>query len=129
MAGVILFDGVCNFCHSSVQFVIKRDQAAYFQFASIQSEVGQEILATYKVPGNIDSVILVEHGKAYFESTAALKISRRLDGLWPSCYAFIVIPPFIRNVVYRKFAKNRYRLFGKKEACLLPTPTQRKRFL
>ncbi len=129
MGGIILFDGFCNFCHSSVQFIIKRDQNAYFQFASIQSEVGQEILATYKVPTNIDSVILIEHGNAYFESTAALKISRRLDSLWPTCYVLIVIPSFIRNVVYKKFAENRYRLFGKKEQCLIPTPSQRKRFL
>ncbi|MFE3575086.1 thiol-disulfide oxidoreductase DCC family protein [Lysinibacillus sp. NPDC059133] len=129
MGGIILFDGVCNFCDSSVQFIIKHDQAAYFQFASIQSDVGQALLAQYEIPGNIDSVLLIEHGKVYFESTAALKICRRLDSFWPVCYVFILIPPPIRNIMYRLFAKNRYRLFGRKESCILPTPSQRKRFL
>ncbi|MGE7927558.1 thiol-disulfide oxidoreductase DCC family protein [Lysinibacillus sp. YR326] len=129
MGGIILFDGVCNFCDSSVQFIIKYDQAAYFQFASIQSDAGQALLAQYEVPENIDSVILIEHGKVYFESAAALKICRRLDSFWPVCYIFVMIPSFIRNKMYRLFAKNRYRLFGRKEVCLLPTPSQRKRFL
>lgn len=129
MGGIILFDGVCNFCDSSVQFIIKHDQAAYFQFASIQSDAGQALLAQYEIPGNIDSVLLIEHEKVYFESTAALKICRRLDSFWPVCYVFIFIPPPIRNIMYRLFAKNRYRLFGRKESCLLPTPAQRKRFL
>ncbi|MGE7910074.1 thiol-disulfide oxidoreductase DCC family protein [Lysinibacillus xylanilyticus] len=129
MGGIILFDGVCNFCDSSVQFIIKYDQAAYFQFASIQSDAGQALLAQYEVPENIDSVILIEQGKVYFESTAALKICRRLDSFWPVCYIFVIIPSFIRNKMYRLFAKNRYRLFGRKEVCLLPTPSQRKRFL
>ncbi|MFJ7184272.1 thiol-disulfide oxidoreductase DCC family protein [Lysinibacillus xylanilyticus] len=129
MGGIILFDGVCNFCDSSVQFIIKYDQAAYFQFASIQSDAGQALLAQYEVPENIDSVILIEQGKVYFESTAALKICRRLDSFWPVCYIFVMIPSFIRNKMYRLFAKNRYRLFGRKEVCLLPTPSQRKRFL
>lgn len=129
MGGIILFDGICNFCNSSVQFIIKRDQAAFFKFASIQSEVGQALLAQYKVPANIDSVIYIEQENIYFESTAALKISRRLDGLWPACYVLIVIPQCIRNTAYKLFAKNRYRLFGKKQACLLPTPSQRQRFL
>ncbi|MEB2299981.1 thiol-disulfide oxidoreductase DCC family protein [Lysinibacillus xylanilyticus] len=129
MGGVILFDGVCNFCDSSVQFIIKYDQVAYFQFASIQSDAGQALLAQYEIPENIDSVILIEHGKVYFESTAALKICRRLNSFWPVCYVFILIPSSIRNIMYRLFAKNRYRLFGRKEKCLLPTPSQRRRFL
>lgn len=129
MGGIILFDGVCNFCDSSVQFIIKYDQAAYFQFAAIQSDAGQALIAQYEVPENIDSVMLIEHGKVYFESTAALKICRRLDSFWPVCYIFILIPPFMRNIIYRIFAKNRYRLFGRKEICLLPTPSQLKRFL
>lgn len=129
MGGIILFDGVCNFCDSSVQFIIKYDRAEYFQFASIQSEAGQALLAQYQVPENIDSVLLIEQGKVYFESTAALKICRRLDSFWPVICIFIIIPPSIRNKMYRLFAKNRYRLFGRKEACLMPTSSQRKRFL
>lgn len=129
MGGIILFDGICNFCDSSVQFIIKHDQAAYFQFASIQSDIGQALLAKYNVSENVDSVILIEHGKAYAESTAALRISRKLDGFWPICYLFTLVPPFLRNSVYRVVAKNRYRLFGQKKMCLLPTPSQQKRFL
>lgn len=129
MGGIILFDGICNFCDSSVQFIIRYDQAAYFQFASIQSDVGQALLAKYNVSENVDSVILIEHGEAYVESTAALRISRKLDGLWPICYLFILVPPFLRNTVYRLVAKNRYRLFGQKKICLLPTSSQQKRFL
>ncbi|AVK84143.1 thiol-disulfide oxidoreductase [Lysinibacillus sp. B2A1] len=129
MGGIILFDGICNFCDSSVQFIIRYDQAAYFQFASIQSDVGQALLAKYNVSENVDSVILIEHGEAYVESTAALRISRKLDGLWPICFLFILVPPFLRNTVYRLVAKNRYRLFGQKKICLLPTSSQQKRFL
>lgn len=129
MGGIILFDGVCNFCDSSVQFIIKHDQAAYFQFASIQSDIGQALLAKYNVLENVDSVILIEHGRVYAESTAALRISRKLDGFWPICYLFTLVPPFFRNSVYRIVAKNRYRLFGQKKVCLLPTPSQQKRFL
>lgn len=129
MGGIILFDGVCNFCDSSVQFIIKHDQAAYFQFASIQSDIGQALLAKYNVSENVDSVVLIEHGKAYVKSTAALRISRNLDGFWPIFYLFILVPPFLRNCVYRAVAKNRYRLFGQKKMCTLPTPSQQKRFL
>lgn len=129
MGGIILFDGICNFCNSSVQFIIKRDRAAFFKFASIQSEVGQALLEQYKVPANINSVIYIEQGKVYVESTAALNITRHLDGLWPVFYVLIAIPPCIRNTAYQLFAKNRYRLFGQKQACLLPSSSQRERFL
>ncbi len=87
MGGIILFDGVCNFCDSTVQFIIKHDQAGYFQFASLQSEIGQSLLAQYHIPKNIDSVILIEQGKVSVESTAALNICRKFDGLWPCFYA------------------------------------------
>ncbi len=129
MGGIILFDGVCNFCDSTVQFIIKRDQAGYFQFASLQSDIGQNLLAQFNISKTIDSVILIEHKQVFFESTAALKICKKLDRLWPCLYLFILVPPFIRNALYRLFAKYRYRLFGQKSECLLPTPSQRQRFL
>ena len=129
MSGIILFDGVCNFCDSSVQFIMKRDKAAYYQFASIQSEAGQALFAKYKIPTEVDSVILIEDGRVYTDSTAALKICRHLDGAWQLFYVLLAVPPFIRNLFYRLFAKNRYRLFGQKEACMLPTAEQRNRFL
>lgn len=129
MGGIILFDGVCNFCDSTVQFIIKRDQAGYFQFASLQSDISQNLLAQFNISKAIDSVILIEHEQVFFESTAALKICKKLDRLWPCLYLFILVPPFIRNALYRLFAKYRYRLFGQKSECLLPTPSQRQRFL
>ena len=129
MGGIILFDGVCNFCDSTVQFIIKRDQAGYFKFASLQSDIGQKLLAQFNISKTIDSVILIEHEQVFFESTAALKICKKLDRLWPCLYLFILVPPFIRNALYRLFAKHRYRLFGQKSECLLPSPSQRQRFL
>ncbi|MEG0259482.1 MAG: thiol-disulfide oxidoreductase DCC family protein [Lysinibacillus sp.] len=129
MGAIILFDGICNFCDSSVQFIIKRDHQGYFRFASIQSEIGQKILQQQDVPESIDSVILIEGNQVFIESTAALKISRRLDRLWPLCYVFLMVPPFIRDGCYRIFAKRRYRWFGKKESCMLPNLEERQRFL
>jgi len=108
MGGIILFDGICNFCDSTVQFIIKHDQVGYFQFASLQSDVGQAFLRQFNIPENIDSVILIEHEKAYVESTAALKICKKLDKIWPCYYLFILVPPIIRNALYRQFAKRRY---------------------
>ncbi|KPN96781.1 thiol-disulfide oxidoreductase DCC family protein [Lysinibacillus sp. ZYM-1] len=129
MGGIILFDGICNFCDSTVQFIIKHDQVGYFQFASLQSDVGQAFLRQFNIPENIDSVILIEHEKAYVESTAALKICKKLDKIWPCYYLFILVPPILRNALYRQFAKRRYHLFGQKKECSLPTPSQRQRFL
>lgn len=127
---VILFDGVCNFCNSSVQFVIKRDPKQQFRFASLQSEFGQHVLAQHQLPQNdFNSFILLQEGNIYTKSTAALKVAKQLSGLWPMLYGFIIIPPFIRNAVYSFIAQNRYRWFGKREACMLPSPQQRNLFL
>jgi predicted DCC family thiol-disulfide oxidoreductase YuxK len=127
---VILFDGVCNFCNSSVQFVIKRDPKQQFRFASLQSEFGQQVLAQHQLPQNdFNSFILLQEGNIYTKSTAALKVAKQLSGLWPMLYGFIIIPPFIRNAVYSFIAQNRYRWFGKREACMLPSPQQRNLFL
>ncbi|KWW21705.1 MULTISPECIES: thiol-disulfide oxidoreductase DCC family protein [Peribacillus] len=130
MNPVILFDGDCNFCDASVQFIIKRDPKGLFHFASLQSEAGQELLKKYDVPADIDSMVLIEKDQAHYKSSAALRISRRLQGAWKLCYGFIVVPSFIRNMVYDFIAKNRYKWFGKKEeSCMLPSPSVRKRFL
>lgn len=128
MGGIILFDGVCNFCDASVQFIIKRDPQSYFYFASLQSEVGQELLTEYQVPA-VDSLILIENGKVFVKSTAALKIARRLHRGWPLAYCAIIVPPLIRHALYDVVAKNRYKWFGKKDVCMLPTKEQSKRFL
>lgn len=130
MSAIILFDGVCNFCNSSVNFVIEHDKAGYFKFAPLQSEIGESLIKEHGIdPTRTDSVILVEDGKAYLHSTAALRIARKLDGMWSLAYVFIVIPRPIRNVFYKLFAKNRYRLFGKQDACMMPTPDVRARFI
>lgn len=128
---VILFDGVCNLCNNSVNFIMDRDPKFNFYFASLQSEVGQELLEENDWNGQaLDSIILVDsNGKVYHRSTAALRIARRMGGLWPVLYAFIIVPAFIRDIVYKWIARNRYRWFGKRETCRLPTPEEREHFL
>ena len=142
MGAVVLFDGVCNFCDASVNFVIERDGGGYFKFAPLQSDAGKELAEKYGLKSEaaptggagddlipIDSVILVEDGEAYTYSTAALRIVKRLGGFWPLLYGFIAIPKPIRDFFYRLFAKYRYRLFGRKDECMLPSPEVRARFL
>ncbi len=130
MSAILLFDGVCNFCNGSVNFIIERDKIGYFKFAPLQSEIGQKLLDEYKIDKeNTDSVILIEDEKVYTHSTAALRVARRLDGFWKYFYAFIIMPRPIRDFFYKLFAKNRYRLFGKQDACMLPTAAIRARFL
>lgn len=130
MSAIILFDGVCNFCNASVNFVIARDRAGFFKFAPLQSEIGENVIERHGIDTTeTDSVILVEDNFAYTHSTAALRIARRLDGLWSWLFLFIVIPRPIRDVFYRLFARYRYRLFGRQDACMMPTPDIRDRFL
>jgi len=130
MGAIILFDGVCNFCNGSVNFIIERDKQGYFKFAPLQSEIGQKLLDEYGIDKTeIDSVALIEDGKAYVRTTAALRIARKLEGVWSWFYGFIVVPSFIRDIFYKLFAKYRYRMFGKQDACMMPTPEIRERFL
>ena len=124
---IILFDGECNFCDASVQFIIKRDNGT-FHFASLQSEVGKQLVERFQLQG-IDSVVLIENERAYTKSTAALRIAKRLHRLWRFCYLLIVLPKPIRDSIYDLIAKNRYKWFGKKEICLLPNEKDRARFL
>ncbi|MES2003254.1 MAG: thiol-disulfide oxidoreductase DCC family protein [Bacteroidota bacterium] len=127
---VIFFDGVCNLCTGSVQFVIKHDPAHHFRFASLQSEIGQQLLTQFNLPTEeFGSFILLEKGKVYTKSAAALRVTKQLNGLWPALYAFMIVPPFIRNGVYSWIAKNRYKWFGKKEECWVPTPELKSLFL
>jgi predicted DCC family thiol-disulfide oxidoreductase YuxK len=127
---VILFDGVCNLCSGAVQFVIKRDKKNVFRFASLQSSFGQNLLEKNRLPTtSIKSLILLENGKIFSKSTGALIIARRLSGAWSLLYFFIIVPSFIRNSIYDFVAKNRYKWFGKKESCWIPTAELRSRFL
>lgn len=129
MNPVVLFDGVCNFCNGAVNFIIRHDRRKKFKFAPLQSKIGQEMKAKYGVDRDIDSIILVEDGQAFAHSTAGLRIARRLGGIWSLGYVFIIIPASLRDFCYRLFAKYRYRLFGRQDACMLPTPDVRERFL
>ena len=127
---VVLFDGVCNLCAWAVQFIIERDPEGAIRFAPLQSATAQHLMATHGLePGSLDSFVLVEAGQAYTQSTAALKVARHLSGLWPMCHICIILPHFVRDPIYRWIARNRYRWFGKKDSCMLPTPALRARFL
>jgi predicted DCC family thiol-disulfide oxidoreductase YuxK len=129
MHPVILFDGVCNFCDASVQFILERDDKEMFRFASLQSDAGQELLKEYNVADDVDSMILIEDGNVYYKSAAALRISRHLKGPWKLLYVLILVPAPVRNIVYDLIAKNRFKWFGQKDSCMLPPPNVRRRFL
>ena len=127
---VIFFDGVCNLCTGSVQFIIKHDPKHYFRFASLQGDIGQQLLEKFNLPtAEFGSFILFEEGKVYTKSSAALRVTKKLNGLWPGLYAFMITPLFIRNTVYTVIARNRYKWFGKKEECWIPTPELQKLFI
>ena len=128
---IILFDGVCNLCNSAVQFVIKYDKKDTFRFVALQSELGQEILAYIGIDAkNIDSIVLYEPGVAYYyKSSAAIQIAKNLGGFWHLGTIFRIIPMGIRNQLYDYIAKNRYKWYGKKESCMIPTPELKIKFL
>ena len=127
---IVLFDGECKFCNGSVNFIIEHDAAKYFKFAPNQSEIAQDLFLKYDVDkANIDSLVLIENDQVYLYSTGALRISRKLNGLWSIFYGFIIVPGVIRDFFYKQFAKYRIRLFGKQDACLMPTAEIRERFL
>ena len=128
---LILFDGVCNLCNSSVLHVIKRDKKNLFMFTAIQSHAGQEIIKKYNIDtSKIDSILLYTPNKGInYKSTAALKIAYYLGFPQSIISAFLLIPPFIRNWVYDYIAKNRYKWYGKKETCMIPTPELKSRLL
>ncbi len=130
MGAIVLFDGVCNFCNGSVNFIIEHDKAGYFKFSPLQSEMGEELMDKHGIDKTeTDSVILIEDEKAYTHSTAALRIAQKLDGIWSWTHAFRIVPRAIRDFFYKTFAKHRYRLFGRQDACMMPTPEIRARFL
>jgi len=127
---LLLFDGVCNLCHGAVQFVIARDPHARFRFASLQSEVGRELVRRHGLPDDVTTMILVEpDGRVSLRSTAALRVAVKLGGLWPLLGALLVVPRFLRDPVYELVARHRYRWFGKKDSCPLPDPALADRFL
>lgn len=127
---IILFDGVCNLCNAAVQYVIKHDKKKLFHFASLQSEAGQMFLKKHFLSStDFNSFILVYEDKIYSKSTAALMVAKNLDGAIKLLSGFIIVPVFIRDAVYNLIARNRYKWFGKKDNCMIPTPDLQSRFL
>ena len=128
---VILFDGVCNLCNSSVNFIIKRDKKDIFRYASLQSDVGQELAKEIGADiSQLDTILLIDSSTTYYhKSTAALHIARQLSGFYPLLSVFLIIPKFIRDWVYNFISKNRYTWFGKKDNCLIPTPKLKDLFI
>ncbi|MSP11583.1 MAG: DUF393 domain-containing protein [Chloroflexi bacterium] len=127
---IVLFDGICNLCTWTVQFILKRDPRSHFQFASIQSPAGQRLLHDYDLPLHlVESVILIEQDQVYWRSDAALHIARHLSGYWPLLRMLLIVPRPIRDTVYNWIAHRRYRWFGTAKTCLVPSSNFRKRFL
>jgi len=127
---VILFDGVCNLCNSSINFLIDRDPKAKFRLASLQSDFAAKLLPRFNVdPTKVDSVAFYVNGKLYQRSRAVLEIAKRMRRGWPLFYVFIIIPGFLRDAIYNWIARNRYKWFGQMDACRMPTPELKSRFL
>lgn len=127
---IVLIDGVCHLCQGLTRFIIERDPHAKFRFASLQSDIGAELLKKGGLPPDkVDTVVLIEDGHYYVRSAAVLRIFRQMRMPWPLLYTFVIVPRPLREKMYRYVARNRYRWFGKDEQCLLPTPELRKRFL
>ena len=128
---IVLFDGVCNLCNRSVQFVIKHDKKDEFRFATLQGEIGKALVRERNIDtSQVDSIILIEPGVAYYtKSTAALKIGMAFGGAWKLLYVLNLIPSKLRNIVYDWVARNRYSWYGIKDACMVPTPELKAKFL
>lgn len=127
---ILLFDGVCNLCNSTVLFTLKRDSKAKFKFAALQSEPGQALLKKFNLPlDHFDSFVLITGDKYYLKSTAGLHVLKKLGGVWKLFYILIIFPRPLRDFVYDIIAKWRYRIFGKRDVCMIPSPEIEQRFL
>ncbi len=127
---IIIFDGVCNLCNGSVNFIIARDVRETFMFSPVQSAFAISLLKDHNLTGiGKDSFVLVKEGKCYLRSDAALQISKQLPGLWPVLSGLRIIPRPLRDMIYNLVARNRYKLFGKKDSCMVPTPELQRRFI
>ena len=127
---IIVFDGVCNLCESSVNFVIRRDERRNFKFARAQSQIGIDLQNQYDINVlDLETMVLIKDGVAYAKSDAAIEIAKNLDGLWKILSSIKVVPKTVRDWIYSKIAKNRYRWFGKKDSCMVPSMDIKSRFL
>ncbi|WP_316845980.1 DUF393 domain-containing protein [Pedobacter psychrodurus] len=127
---LIFFDGICNLCNASVQFVIEHDMKNQFHFTALQGDYAKEILPKFNAdPKQLNTILLLEEDKLYTKSSAALRIAKKLNGLIPVLSVFLIVPKFIRDWFYDIIAKNRYRWWGKEESCWLPTPELKSKFI
>jgi predicted DCC family thiol-disulfide oxidoreductase YuxK len=127
---VVLFDGVCNLCNNAVDFIINRDSKDKFKVGALQDDAIKRLLEDYEINKDyLDSLVFIHKDSVFYKSRAALEIARNLGGLWPLIYSFIIIPPYIRDPIYDWIARNRYKWFGKKETCRLPTDKEKNKFL
>lgn len=127
---LILFDGVCNLCSALVQFVIRHDREAKFRFAAIQSEIGRKIYQSHGLdPADLQTFVFIADGKVVLRSDAAIEVVSRFGGAWRIFAIFRLVPRVARDFVYSTIARNRYRWFGRKEVCMIPTPEIDERFL
>ena len=128
MSSIVLFDGVCNLCNGAVQFIIRHDKKNLFRFASLQSATAAKLLDTLPVETSMQSVVLIEQEKVFVKSRAILQIARQLEFPINLVYGFIIVPRFIRDAVYVFIAKHRYKWFGKKNECMIPSPALKSKF-
>jgi predicted DCC family thiol-disulfide oxidoreductase YuxK len=127
---LILFDGYCNLCSGTVQFILKHDRKAKFRFASLQSEYGKSLLQKHQLPtDSFGTFVLIEADIVFTKSTAALRIVKSLTGIWPLLYVAIIIPRFLRDAIYNLVARNRYKWFGRRDSCWLPKNEWKERFM
>ncbi len=127
---IVIFDGVCNFCNGAVNFIIKRDQVGKFVFSPMQTELAQSLMKKHEIFNvGIDTFLLIKHEKCYVYSTAALEITKDLRGLWYLFNVFRILPATIRDFFYKLFARNRYKLFGRTEHCMVPSEALKSRFI
>ena len=127
---MVLFDGECNFCNGIVNFLLRQDKKNVLRFATMQSPAGEKLLQQYGFPKHyLKSFVLIDNGKAYKKSTAGLRLYGKLPWYWRWTQAFWIVPRFLRDAVYEFISNNRYKWFGKRSACMVPTPQVRSRFL
>ncbi len=129
MLAIVLFDGDCNFCDASVQFILNRDTTGNFHFASLQGDAGKTLRERHRISDSVDSIVLIRDGVPYIKSDAAIRIAEGLDGMWRWLRFVKIVPKPIRDFGYDVIAKHRYEWFGQKQTCKLPTPEERSRFL
>ncbi len=126
---ILLFDGICNYCNNWVNFIIRHDPKKKFRFAALQSDAGKRIIKQYNISEKEESVVLIYNGKVYLKSSAGLHILYHVGGIYALAFMFIIVPEYVRDFYYDIIARNRYKWWGKRESCMIPTEDIKERFL